>query len=114
MNRRNFIRTSVAAAFSLPAFSILGAELAAKKYRTAIIGCGWWGGNILREAMASGACDVVALCDVDTRQMDRLFENVEQARRGRDALVDEGARLGLGEALTLEVLSLAAGRADRR
>jgi predicted dehydrogenase len=78
MNRRNFLRTSVAAAFSLPAFSILGAESPAKKYRTALIGCGWWGGNILREAMASGACEVTALCDVDTRQMDRLFENVGQ------------------------------------
>ena len=78
MNRRNFIKTSVTAAFSLPAFSILGADSPAKKYRTAIIGCGWWGGNILREALASGACDVVALCDVDTRQMDRLFENVTQ------------------------------------
>ena len=78
MNRRNFITTSVAAAFSLPAFSILGADSPSKKYRTVLIGCGWWGGNILREAMASGACDVVALCDVDTRQMDRLFENVTQ------------------------------------
>jgi predicted dehydrogenase len=78
MNRRNFFKTSVAAAFGLPAFSILGAESPAKRYRTALIGCGWWGGNILREAMASSACDVVALCDVDTRQMDRLFENVEQ------------------------------------
>jgi predicted dehydrogenase len=78
MNRRNFLRTSVAAAFGLPAFSIPGADSAAKKYRTALIGCGWWGGNILREAMASGACDVVGLCDVDTRQMGRLFENVAQ------------------------------------
>ena len=78
MNRRNFIRTSVAAAFSLPAFSILGAESPARRYRTALIGCGWWGGNILREAMASGACDVVGLCDVDTRQIDQLFGKVEQ------------------------------------
>ncbi|MCX6908549.1 MAG: Gfo/Idh/MocA family oxidoreductase, partial [Verrucomicrobia bacterium] len=78
MDRRNFIRTSVAGAFSLPAFSILGAESPAKKYRTALIGCGWWGSNILREAMASGACDVVALCDVDTRQIDQLFGKVEQ------------------------------------
>lgn len=78
MNRRNFLRTSVAAAFGLPAFSILGAESPTKKYRTALIGCGWWGGNILREAMASDACDVTALCDVDARQIDQLFGKVEQ------------------------------------
>ena len=78
MNRRNFIKTSVAGAFSFPAFSIRGADSPARKYRIALIGCGWWGGNILREALASGACDVVALCDVDTRQTDKLFENVTQ------------------------------------
>ena len=37
----------------------------AHKYRTALIGSGWWGMNILTEAMASGRCRVAALCDVD-------------------------------------------------
>ncbi len=34
-------------------------------YRTALIGSGWWGKNILREAVASGRCKVVALSDAD-------------------------------------------------
>ncbi|MEO6244931.1 MAG: twin-arginine translocation signal domain-containing protein, partial [Opitutaceae bacterium] len=66
MNRRSFLHTT-AAAGTLAAFSIktAGAEKSGRKYRTAIVGCGWWGGNILGEAMASGQCEVVGLCDVD-------------------------------------------------
>ncbi len=41
-----------------------------KKYRTALIGCGWWGGNILGAAMASKTIDPVALVEVDRRLMD--------------------------------------------
>ena len=40
-----------------------------KTYRTALIGSGWWGTNILREAAASGRCKIVALVDVDKRQL---------------------------------------------
>lgn len=78
MNRRSFLQTSVAAAAiaSLP-FSIRAQDKAgAKKFRTALIGCGWWGNNILREAMASGACEVAALCDVDSRQFELTLKNI--------------------------------------
>src|SRR5262245_43521258 len=70
MNRRTFLHAS-AAAGALAAFSakVSGAEKSDRKYRTAIVGCGWWGGNILGEAMASGQCEVVGLCDVDDRQI---------------------------------------------
>ena len=37
--------------------------------RTALIGSGWWGKNILKEAMASGRCTVAALAD-PTRRAD--------------------------------------------
>jgi predicted dehydrogenase len=36
-----------------------------RKYRTALIGSGWWGKNILKEALASGRVKVTALCDAD-------------------------------------------------
>ena len=78
MNRRRFLKTSAAAATlaALP-FSIRAQDKAgAKKFRIALIGCGWWGNNILREAMASGQCEVVALCDVDSRQFERTLQNV--------------------------------------
>ena len=79
MNRRTFIRTTAAAsALSTFNFHILGAEdKAGKKYRTALIGCGWWGNNILLSAMASGACEIVALADVDDRQIETTLASVK-------------------------------------
>lgn len=41
-----------------------------KTYRTALIGSGWWGMNILREAMKAGNTKVVALCDVDRDKLE--------------------------------------------
>lgn len=70
MNRRDFIISSAAASVvysALPLYPALGQK--AKKYRTALIGTGWWGMNILREAMAAGESKVVAMCDVDQNQL---------------------------------------------
>src|SRR5688572_6621427 len=78
MNRRRFLQSAAAAytLASLPRFG-RGAEASSpRKFRTALIGSGWWGNNILREAMASGSCEVVALCDVDTRQLETTLANV--------------------------------------
>lgn len=79
MNRRSFLRaTAAASALSAFNFHILGADdKAGRKYRTALIGCGWWGNNILREAMASGACEIVALADVDDRMIVPTMANVQ-------------------------------------
>src|ERR1700748_1668085 len=75
LNRRTLLKTAAAAsvAFAAPAL-IRGQDptKGAKRYRTALIGCGWWGGNIVREAIASGQCQIVALCDADLRQVDKL------------------------------------------
>jgi predicted dehydrogenase len=78
MNRRQFLHQSATAtALAALPFSIHAADKAgARKFRTALVGCGWWGNNILREAMASGACEIVALCDVDSRQFAATEENV--------------------------------------
>src|SRR4030095_2501287 len=48
-----------------------------KKYRTALIGSGWWGMNILREALASGQIVCVALADVDPGKLDHAAEEVK-------------------------------------
>ena len=47
-----------------------------KRYRIALIGCGWWGKNILREAIASRRVQVVGLCDVDTSVREVAAEQV--------------------------------------
>ena len=64
ITRRNFLQTTAlaGATLSLPPFIRAGEP--GRKFRTALIGSGWWGRNILKEAMASGRCKVVALGDV--------------------------------------------------
>ncbi len=88
MNRRKFLKTSAATTAVLLFPAILRAQ-DARKYKTALIGSGWWGNNILSEAMASGACQIVGLCDVDQRMLDPTAERVQkvtgdQPRKYRD------------------------------
>ena len=88
--RRRFL-TATAAGLATPA--ALGAGLPtppaarAQTYRIALIGCGWWGNNILNEAMAAGQAKVVGLCDVDANILERrimsLTEKTMEARRGK-------------------------------
>lgn len=47
-----------------------------KVYRTALIGSGWWGKNILKEATASKRCKVVGLCDVDSDALEVAADQV--------------------------------------
>ena len=68
--RRTFLKSTAAASLAFGAVPLIGAEPIERKFRTALIGCGWWGNNILGEAMASGACKITALCDVDQRLLD--------------------------------------------
>lgn len=77
MNRRRFLKTSAAATALFGAVPILGAE-AATKYRTALIGSGWWGMNILNEAMAAGRSKVVGVADVDQRRLGPAVAKVEK------------------------------------
>lgn len=73
-HRRDFLKASASA--SLFPTPLLGTTRKAAKYRTALIGCGWWGMNILREAMAAGESQVVALCDVDENMLNLAFAEV--------------------------------------
>lgn len=73
MDRRKFIVSSAASSLALSAWTFQPSRRY-KKYSTALIGSGWWGMNILREAIASGTSKVVALCDVDQRQLDSAMK----------------------------------------
>jgi predicted dehydrogenase len=75
VHRRSFLATSAAAGVALAAPAVHGAEKH-KKYRTALVGSGWWGMNILRTAIEAGRSDVVALCDVDRGHLDKAAEGV--------------------------------------
>ncbi|MES2571366.1 MAG: Gfo/Idh/MocA family oxidoreductase, partial [Verrucomicrobiota bacterium] len=75
MNRRHFIQTAAAVGILGHAPFILG-QNADRKHRVALIGSGWWGKNILREAIASEKCKVVAICDADTNVMEVAAEQI--------------------------------------
>ncbi|GMU22217.1 MAG: dehydrogenase [Phycisphaerae bacterium] len=77
MTRRDFLKSSAAAGIVSAAAPAIHAAQSGKKYTVALIGSGWWGGNILREALASGECRLVALCDVDEKQLDRAGRLIE-------------------------------------
>jgi predicted dehydrogenase len=72
MNRRHFLAAGPIALAAAP--YILARS--GKTYRTALIGAGWWGMNILREALAAGRSSVVALCDADARTLTTAADQV--------------------------------------
>jgi len=84
LSRRSFLKGGVAASMAFAAPHILGAEKD-KKYRTALIGTGWWGMNIIREAIKSGECKIVALCDVDKNILDSASDEIEKLTSDKPA-----------------------------
>ena len=76
LSRRGFLRSATAAG-ALAAAPYVRAAAKAKRHRTALIGAGWWGMNILREALADGQCQAVALCDVDQDNLELAAEEIQ-------------------------------------
>jgi predicted dehydrogenase len=76
MNRRQFLKHSMAAGLAVGAGPYILAQNAGRKLRTALIGSGWWGKNVLKEAMASGRCQVTALCDVSSTILEVAADQV--------------------------------------
>lgn len=77
MQRRKFLKLSSAGILVpvLPDFIQLTKYA---RYKTALVGCGWWGMNILREAIAAGSSKVVAICDVDQRYLKTAAAEIEK------------------------------------
>ena len=76
IQRRQLIQAATATALISGAPAV-HASSKGKKYRTALIGSGWWGMNILKEALAAGNAQCVALCDVDSDKLEIAAEDVE-------------------------------------
>ena len=74
--RRQFIQAAAAASAAACSAPAIHAQSKGKKYRTALIGSGWWGMNILKEALAAGNTTCVALCDVDQDKLEIAAEEV--------------------------------------
>ena len=76
LNRRQFISSSAIAGTALTAAPYILRAASGRKLRTALIGTGWWGKNILKEAMASGRIKVTSLCDVDADTLEVAGDQV--------------------------------------
>ena len=79
VTRRDFLTTTAATGATLTVANpaVHGAQKN-KKYRTALIGSGWWGMNILRTAVKAGNVVPVALCDVDRNRLEPAAAEVEK------------------------------------
>lgn len=78
MNRRQFLQQGIAASAVFSSSPLLSALRRSAKYRLALIGSGWWGMNILHEALAHGTSDVVAICDVDQKQIEAALSKIDK------------------------------------
>lgn len=77
IKRRNFMQAAAVAGTLAATPAIHARKNKDKRYRTALIGSGWWGMNILKEALAAENIKVVALCDVDRDKLELAAEEVE-------------------------------------
>ena len=72
LSRRHFIKASAAASVALATPAIHAAK-AGKRFRTALIGSGWWGKVITEMAMADGSVEL------DPAQVQQVFDLVRRA-----------------------------------
>lgn len=92
VSRRRFLKSSTAVGATLAAPAVLRADNDAT-YRIALVGCGWWGGNILHYAMETGDVEVVGLCDVDRRHLKEKEKQVKEGTGDTPALYGDYRRL---------------------
>ena len=88
MDRRQFIAATTAvagASFSLAAHQRAVAQQVAdqKSKRVGLIGCGWYGKNDLFRLIQVAPVEVVSLCDVDKRQLDKAADIVAQRQKSK-------------------------------
>ncbi|SDM23870.1 Predicted dehydrogenase [Catalinimonas alkaloidigena] len=105
MNRRHFLTTTAAASLAYSALPLYPALSRASPYRTALIGSGWWGMNILRTAMAAGASKVVAMCDVDQHQLQPAADEVRKLSNDRPKLYRDYRELLAKEKLEIVIVA---------
>jgi len=76
MQRRKFIQLATTTGLALSAGPLVLGMKRTAPYRLALIGSGWWGMNILRCALQHGGAQLVAICDVDTKQSDAAMHEI--------------------------------------
>jgi predicted dehydrogenase len=80
LTRRHFLVQSAAAGVALAATG-LHAATSEKKYRTGLIGCGWYGTSDLLRLIQVAPVDVVSLCDPDKHMLSATASLVAERQR---------------------------------
>ena len=102
MNRRRFLQH---AATGLAVGPFIRIRPHRQPYRTALIGSGWWGMNILRTALATGTIKVAGLCDVDARNLDQAASEIEQLTGDRPAVYADYEDLLAAESVDVAIVA---------
>ncbi len=76
MDRRQFMKGSLAALAAAAAGGRAFAAGTEKKYRVGLIGCGWYGKNDLFRLIQVSPVEVVSLCDPDRKMLEEAAELV--------------------------------------
>src|SRR5450759_1104673 len=84
INRRSFLRQSTlaTAALSMVPSGGFSAE-ATDKLKLGLIGCGWWGMVDVEAAFKAGGVELIALCDVDSDNLEKSAARVEKLQGQR-------------------------------
>src|SRR5262249_7712741 len=82
MNRRQFLQSSTAS-LALSSAAGYSAELADRKPRVGLIGCGWYGKCDLFRLSQVAPVEVVSLCDVDKRMLAQAAELVAERQASK-------------------------------
>jgi predicted dehydrogenase len=75
MNRRHFLQSSAALAATTAGYA---QDLAERRYKVGLIGCGWYGKCDLFRLIQVSPVEVVALCDVDRTMLEGAADLVSQ------------------------------------
>lgn len=103
--RRTFLTASAVATAAWTAAPFVHGARKNNAYRTALIGSGWWGMNILREAIASGHCNVVALCDVDQDALEVSADEVASLTNAEPRMYGDHRELFDSEPLDIAIIA---------
>ena len=84
MNRREFLHTGAAAGLALTTAGRYAEAFAdMKPPRVGLIGCGWYGKCDLFRLIQVAPVEVVSLCDVDSKMMDKAADIVAQRQTSK-------------------------------
>ena len=85
MHRRAFLRSGTAALIGLSGLPLYAEQVADRRRRVGLIGCGWYGKSDLFRLLQVAPVDVMSLCDVDAHMLDDAARQVagRQASRQR-------------------------------